>query len=63
VCWVLADFWLPFAELGDDPVGPDDLDRGVALIMRVLSPYFTTASVADLARLERVDGHRKGVVL
>ncbi len=63
VCWVLADFWLPFAELGDDPVGPDDLDRGVALIMRVLSPYFTADYRGGVARLERVDGHRKGVVL
>jgi AcrR family transcriptional regulator len=63
VCWVLADFWLPFAELGDDPVGPDDLDRGVTLVLRVLRPYFTASTEADLDRLERVDGHRKGVVL
>jgi AcrR family transcriptional regulator len=59
VAWVLADFWLPFAELGDDPIGPAELDRGVALILRVLRPYFT-ATVVELARLERVDGHRKG---
>ena len=61
VIWVLADFWLPFAELGD-PVGPDELDRGIALVMRVLRPYFAAATVAELDRLERVDGHRKGVL-
>jgi AcrR family transcriptional regulator len=61
VIWVLADFWLPFAELGDDPVGPDELDRGIALVMRVLHPYLTASTVAELDRLERVNGHQKGV--
>lgn len=60
VCWILADFWLPFAELGDDPIGPADLDRGVALILRVLRPYFTADAGAELARLERVDGNLNG---
>jgi AcrR family transcriptional regulator len=63
VCWVLADFWLPFAELGDDRVGPDGLDRGVALILRVLRPYFTASTVAELDRLEQPDDHPKGVLL
>lgn len=62
VCWVLADFWLPFAELGDDRVGPDGLDRGVALILRVLRPYFTASTVAELDRLEQPDDHQKGVL-
>jgi AcrR family transcriptional regulator len=62
VIWVLADFWLPFAELGDDPVGPDDLDRGITLILRVLSPYFTAATEADLVRLQPLDCPRKGAL-
>jgi AcrR family transcriptional regulator len=63
VCWVLADSWLPFAELGDEPVGPADLDRGVALILGVLRPYVTAATEAALARLERVDGPLKGIAM
>jgi AcrR family transcriptional regulator len=67
ICWVLADFWLPFAELGDDPVGPAELDHGVALILRVLHPYLAAATEAELTRLARVDGDRQvqvpGVVL
>jgi AcrR family transcriptional regulator len=59
ICWVLADSWLPFAELGDDLVGPAELDRGVALILRVLHPYFAAATVAELARLARVDDARQ----
>lgn len=57
ICWVLADFWLPFAELGDDPA---EIDRGVALILRVLRPYFSVATMSDLARLERADGTLRG---
>jgi AcrR family transcriptional regulator len=49
ICWILADFWLAFEELGDDPIGPDDLDRGVAPILRVLHPYFTEVARAELA--------------
>jgi AcrR family transcriptional regulator len=52
ICWVLADFWLPFAELGDDPVGPAELDREVALILRVLHPYVATATEAEIALVE-----------
>ena len=63
VIWVLADFWLPFAELGDAPVGPDELGHGLALVLRVLRPYFTASTVAELDRLEHLDGHQKGVLI
>jgi AcrR family transcriptional regulator len=54
VCWLLlADFWLPFAELGEDPLTPAALRQGSDLILRVLRPYLTPAALADLARLER----------
>lgn len=49
-CWLLADFWLPFAELDGEPVGSGHLRRGVALVMRVLEPYLTPAARADLDR-------------
>ena len=49
VIWVLADFWLPYAELGDDPIGLAELDRGIALIVRMLCPYFTAAAITDLS--------------
>lgn len=51
ICWILADYWLPFAELSTDPIGPDDLDRGAALILRVLRPYVTAAAMPAFAPL------------
>lgn len=39
ICWLIADFWLPFAELGDALIDSDHLHLGVNLIMRVLQPY------------------------
>lgn len=60
ICWILADFWLPFAELGPDAIGPDDLDRGVTLILRALHPYVTAAAMPEIARLERSGGEPAG---
>jgi AcrR family transcriptional regulator len=56
ICWLLADFWLSFEELGDDPLGPDDVDRGVAPILRVLRPCLTAAARAELADLAPASG-------
>lgn len=53
ICWVLADFWLPFEELGEEVFGPADLQRGADLILRVLQPYLSTAATADFSQLER----------
>ena len=55
VCWVLADFWLPFAELDQRAAGPVELERGVQLILRVLRPSFTPAALAELAAAELDD--------
>jgi AcrR family transcriptional regulator len=42
IIWILADFWFPFAEL-DRLTGADvDVQAGRALILRVLSPYYTS---------------------
>ena len=48
VCWILADFWLSFEELGDDPIGPAVIDRGITPILQVLDPYLTPTARADL---------------
>ena len=61
ICWMLADYWLPFEELELEPVGPPDLDRGVALILRVLRPHFTDTALAELEQLERATAHQEGV--
>jgi len=51
IIWILADFWLPFEELGEENVAGVHLERGSALILRVLRPYFSPATEA--AYLER----------
>ncbi len=51
-CWILVDAWLPFEELGDEPIGPRGLARGVTLVMNVLRPYLSAESLAELARAE-----------
>lgn len=56
ICWLLADFWLSFEELGDAPLGPDDVNRGVAPILRVLHPCLTPAARAELADLAPASG-------
>lgn len=47
-CWLMADFWLPFAELSGAPIGAADTAHGVALIFTVFRPYFTPAALAAL---------------
>lgn len=61
LCWLIADFWLPFVELSGEPIGPNDLQRGVDHVMRLLDPYFTPDTRAELARLERTESQPIGV--
>jgi AcrR family transcriptional regulator len=49
IIWILADFWLPFEELGSESPSGMVLTRGSALILRVLRPYFTPATEAAFA--------------
>lgn len=51
ICWVLADSWLTFEEIGGREVTSGDLDLGVRPILRVLRPYFTETARAELDRL------------
>ena len=46
--WLIAEFWLPFAEMGEERVGPDRLQEGVDLMMQVLRPYMTEEAFAEL---------------
>jgi AcrR family transcriptional regulator len=55
IIWILADFWLPFEELGEESATGVQLARGSALILRVLRPYFAPATEADY--LERMQRH------
>ena len=41
IIWILADFWFPFAELDRLTGAQVDVQEGRALILRVLSPYYT----------------------
>jgi AcrR family transcriptional regulator len=44
--WLIIEFWLPFAELGEESIEPKHLEEGVALLMQVLAPYLTNDSIA-----------------
>jgi len=37
MCWLISEFWLPNLEVSGQPVDPTQLDRGVALMLQVLT--------------------------
>jgi AcrR family transcriptional regulator len=39
--WLIAEFWLPFVEMGEEAVGPERLREGVGLMMQIFKPYMT----------------------
>ncbi len=46
--WLIAEFWLPFVEMGEEKVGPERLQEGVDLMMQVLRPYMAEEALAEL---------------
>jgi AcrR family transcriptional regulator len=46
--WLIAEFWLPFVEMGEERVGPERLQEGVDLMMQILKPYMTEEALAEL---------------
>jgi AcrR family transcriptional regulator len=46
VLWLITEFWLPFAEMGDQIAGSERFQEGVKLLMQVLKPYMTEEAVA-----------------
>jgi hypothetical protein len=48
ILWLIAEFWLPFAEMGQETVGPERSQEGVGLMMQVLRPYMTEEALAEL---------------
>ena len=47
ICWLLADFWLPYIELDGEQLSPATLQRGVELLRRALRPYLRSTHAAD----------------
>jgi AcrR family transcriptional regulator len=48
IFWLIAEFWLPFVEMGEETVGPERLREGVDLMVQVLRPYITEEALAEL---------------
>jgi AcrR family transcriptional regulator len=46
--WLIAEFWLPFVEMGEEAVGPERLQEGVELMMQILKPYMTEEALVEL---------------
>lgn len=42
--WVVGDFWLVFKDMGGAPFSPADIDQGVRLFRRILTPYLKGSS-------------------
>jgi hypothetical protein len=49
IIWLITEFWLPFAEMGGETVGPDRSQEGVGLMMQILKPYMTEEALAELS--------------
>lgn len=39
LCWMISEFWLPSVEVSGSALDPAAMERGVALMLQVLSPY------------------------
>ncbi len=39
ICWLVSEYWLPFLETGGEPLTPQRLKSGAALMRQVLEPY------------------------
>jgi AcrR family transcriptional regulator len=48
VFWLIAEFWLPFVEMGEEAMGPERLQEGVELMMQILKPYMTEETLVEL---------------
>jgi AcrR family transcriptional regulator len=57
--WLIAEFWLPFVEMGEEAVGPERLQEGVGLMMQILKPYMTEEALVELGSGRR-EVHVKG---
>ncbi len=58
VIWLITEFWLPFAELGNESIGPERLREGVDFLVQVLRPYLTEDAVSALgSRCAGISGH------
>jgi hypothetical protein len=44
LCWLISDYWLPFIEIGGEPMLPNVIEQGVALYMQVLDSYVNKES-------------------
>jgi AcrR family transcriptional regulator len=41
LCWLISEFWLASVEISGDEIDDAQMGRGVALMLRMLQPYFT----------------------
>ncbi len=48
VIWLITEFWLPFAELGTESIGPARLREGADLLVQVVGPYLTDDALSAL---------------
>jgi AcrR family transcriptional regulator len=49
IIWLIIEFWLPFAEMGEETIEPQRVHEGVELLMQCLKPYMTEEAVVEPA--------------
>ena len=60
ILWLITEFWLPFAEMGEEPVGPERLQEGVGLMIQILKPYVTEEVLAAELGSDRQEVYARG---
>ncbi len=67
ICWILVDFWLPFAELarGEGDPDPEQTRKGEDLVLCVLLPYVAGDALAELESSDlsqpQTEGHEEHI--
>ena len=53
ISWIIAEYWLNFLDINDEPPTPANLQKGITLILQVWRPYFTQKAVDELQQLNQ----------
>uniref|UniRef100_A0A8J7D0J5 Uncharacterized protein n=1 Tax=Desmonostoc muscorum LEGE 12446 TaxID=1828758 RepID=A0A8J7D0J5_DESMC len=47
IIWLISDYWLSFLDLEEDAINPKNVQEAVNLIIEVMRPYLSDATLAE----------------